>query len=245
VDEFVVLERLDHEEGEVHAAGDVAFEDGVADVPAPYRQALAVALFEVAAAHDGPVAVAGEDPLARLHLVVDVDDAGEACETAPDVDERLELPGINVPAVTGDVPPGREHQPCPRLRVVEDRLGRSRRVTVYPPRDEHDEHPVAARDRPLYDLAVVGCAGHDVDPALELGELADALRAAHADHLVTPLERVPDHVLPELPGGADDADPHAGAGVGPVRSTTVSSGADSWPPMSRRNGGYLSVIRVA
>jgi hypothetical protein len=52
---------------------------------------------------------------------------------------------------------------------------------VYPPRDEHDEHPVAARDRPLYDLAVVGCARHDGDQALELGELADALLAAYAD----------------------------------------------------------------
>ena len=80
---------------------------------------------------------------------------------------------------------------------------------MYPARDEHDEHPVAARDRPLDDLAVVGRAGHDVDPALELGELADALLAAHGDHLVPPVQRVLDHVPPELPGRADDADPHA------------------------------------
>jgi hypothetical protein len=43
---------------------------------------------------------------------------------------------------------------------------------------------VAAGDRPLYDLAVVGRSGHDVDPALELGELAEAVQAAHGDHLV-------------------------------------------------------------
>src|SRR4051794_18180320 len=100
------------------------------------------------------------------------------------------------------------HENTSRACVVEDRLRRLRRVPVYPPRDEHDEHPLAARDRPLYDLAVVGCAAHDVDPALELGELADALLAAHGDHLVPPIQRVLDHVLPELPGRTDDADPH-------------------------------------
>ena len=93
--------------------------------------------------------------------------------------------------------------------MVEDRLGRSRRVAVHSPRDEHDEHPVAARDSPLDDLAVVGCAGHDGDPPLELGELADALLAAHGNHLVLPVQRVLDQVLPKLPGRTDDADPHA------------------------------------
>src|SRR2546423_7038980 len=82
VNKIVVFEGLHHEEGEVHAARDVALEDGVAHVAAPHWQALAVALLEVAAAHDGPAGVAGEDALARLHLVVEVGDAGEACETA-------------------------------------------------------------------------------------------------------------------------------------------------------------------
>src|SRR3954452_5745251 len=208
VNEIVVFEGLHHEKGEVHAARDVALEDGVAHVPAPHRQALAVAFLEVAATHDGPAGVAGEDALGRLHLVVDVDDPGEASETAGDVDQCLKPPRIDVLAITSDVPAAREHEPRPRLRVVEDRLGRSRRVTVYPPRDEHDEYPVAARDRPPYDLAVVGCTGHYVDPAIELGELADALVAAHGNHLVPPIQRVLDHVPPELPGRADDADPH-------------------------------------
>src|SRR3954453_20159832 len=54
VDELVVLEGLDHEQRKVHAAGEVALEDGIADVPAPHRQALTLALLEVTAAHDGP-----------------------------------------------------------------------------------------------------------------------------------------------------------------------------------------------
>ena len=37
---------------------------------------------------------------------------------------------------------------------------------------------------------------------------ADALLAAHAHHLVAPVQRVLDHVPPELPGGADDAHLH-------------------------------------
>jgi hypothetical protein len=79
---------------------------------------------------------------------------------------------------------------------------------VYPPRDEHHEHPVAARDRSLYDLAVVGRARHDLDPILELGELSDALFPAHADDVVPTIQRVLDHVLPELSRRPDDADFH-------------------------------------
>ena len=115
--------------------------------------------------------------------------------------------------LVGDVPPGVRvagaREPESNRAIAPSACCRdARRVTVYPPRDEHDEYPVAARDRPLYDLAVVGCARHDVDPATEHGELADALLAAHGNHLVPPIQRVLDHVPPELPGCADDADPH-------------------------------------
>jgi hypothetical protein len=79
---------------------------------------------------------------------------------------------------------------------------------VHPAWDEDDEHAVAARDRPLDDVAVVGRAGHDHDPVPELGELADALLAAYGDHFVPPVQRVLDHVAPELPGRTDDADSH-------------------------------------
>jgi hypothetical protein len=92
--------------------------------------------------------------------------------------------------------------------VVEHRLGRSRRVPVDASRDEHDEHPVAPRDRTLDDLAVVSRSRNDGDARLERVELPHALLAARADHLVTPIQRVLDHVLPELPRGPDDADPH-------------------------------------
>ena len=166
----------------------------------------------------------------------------------PTLDERLEPPRVDVLAVAGDVPAAREHQPCARLGVVEHRLRRARRVAVHAARDEHDEHAVAARDRALDDVAVVGRAGHDGDPALELGELADALLAAHGDDLVPAVQRVLDHVLPELAGRADDADPHDGRRrrVGPDDVGRGSSSvAGSWPPMSRRKGGYLSVISVA
>jgi Bacterial regulatory proteins, luxR family len=73
----------------------------VAHVPTPHRQTVALALLEVAAPHDGPARAAGEHPPARLHLVVDVEYAGQACETPYYVDEDLEPPRIDVVAVTG------------------------------------------------------------------------------------------------------------------------------------------------
>src|SRR3954454_3406142 len=126
VDELVVLEGLHHEQGEVHAARDVALEDGVAHVSAPHGQALTLALLEVAAAHDGPPRVAGEHPPARLHLVVEVGEASETRERGEDLHDRLELPRIHVLAVARDVPPAREDEARARRRVVEHRLGRSR-----------------------------------------------------------------------------------------------------------------------
>ena len=173
----------------------------------------------------------------RLDLVVEVGEAGEPGEAAADVDERLELPRVDVLAVAGDVPPAREHQPRSRLGVVEHRLRRPRRVAVHAARDEHDEHPVAAGDGPLDDVAVVGRAGHDGDPALELGELADALLAAHGDDLVPAVQRVPDHVLAELAGRADDADPHGAATSGTAASAAAGTGISgpstpAWRPAS-------------
>jgi hypothetical protein len=75
VDQLVVLEGLYHEQGEVHAARDVAFEDRVAHVPTPHRQTLAFALFEIAPADDGPPRFAFKHSPARFHLIVDVYDA--------------------------------------------------------------------------------------------------------------------------------------------------------------------------
>src|SRR6266699_509453 len=58
VNELVVLEGRHHEEGKVHATRHVALENGIAHVPAPHWQALALALLEVAPAHDRPPRVA-------------------------------------------------------------------------------------------------------------------------------------------------------------------------------------------
>jgi hypothetical protein len=86
-------------------------------------------------------------------LVVEVGDAEETGERGEDLDDRPELPGVEVLAVAADVPAAGEPKPRPRLRVVEHRLGRSRRVAVDALRNEHDEHPLAPGDRPLDHLA--------------------------------------------------------------------------------------------
>ena len=77
MDQCIVGQRLYQKQGVVHAAGEVAGKDRVADVAAPYRQSLTLTLLQVAAAHDRPTRVAGEHPPAGLHLVVDVDDSSE------------------------------------------------------------------------------------------------------------------------------------------------------------------------
>jgi hypothetical protein len=76
VDEFVILEDRHHKESKVHATRHVAFENEIADVPAPHRQVLA--LLEIAPAHDGPPRVACKHSSARVDLVIEVHDASEA-----------------------------------------------------------------------------------------------------------------------------------------------------------------------
>src|SRR3954447_22153047 len=66
VNKIVVFEGLHHEQAEVHAARDVALVEGVAHVASAQWKALSVGLLEVAATHDGPAGVAGEDALGRL-----------------------------------------------------------------------------------------------------------------------------------------------------------------------------------
>src|SRR5581483_2154601 len=53
-----------------------------------------------------------------------------------------------------------------------------------------------------------GRSRDDTDAPLERVELPHALLAAHANHLVTAIQRLPDHVLPKLPRSPNDADPH-------------------------------------
>ena len=82
--QLVVLQGRHHEQGEVHPPGDVARQDGVAHVPAPHRKALALAFFELAAAHDGPPRIAGEHASAGFNLVIEVDRPDELAEPAQD-----------------------------------------------------------------------------------------------------------------------------------------------------------------
>src|SRR6267143_1177334 len=110
VDELVVLEGRHHEEGKVHATRHVALENGIAHMPAPHWQALALALLEVATAHDRPPRVACKHPSARLNLVVEVHNASEAREPTHDVHEHFDLPRVYVLAVSGNVTHAREDQ---------------------------------------------------------------------------------------------------------------------------------------
>ncbi len=223
VDEFVVLEGLHHEQGEVHAARDVAPKNWVAHVSAPNGQALALAFFEVAPPHHGPPGVAGKHPPARFHLIVDVHEASETRQPADDLQGPFERPRVHVLAVPRDVPSAREHETRSRTRMVEHRLGRSRRVLMDPPGDEHREHPVAPSDRALDDLAVVCRSRNDCDASLERVELPHAALPADADHLVAPIQRVLHHVLPELPGGPDDTDLHRVPPVAHSRCESVGA----------------------
>ena len=63
---------MHHEQRKVHAARQIAFEDRVTDVTAPYRQPLAFPLFEVAPPNDSPPSTAGKHPATRLDLVVEI-----------------------------------------------------------------------------------------------------------------------------------------------------------------------------
>src|SRR3982074_3626471 len=118
VDELVVLEGRHHEEGKVHATRHVALENGIAHVPAPHWQALALPLLGLAPAPAAPPRGPCKPPWGPFNLVVEVHNASEAREPTHDVHEHFDLPRVDVLAVASDVPPAREDQACPRIRVV-------------------------------------------------------------------------------------------------------------------------------
>src|SRR5512136_1846132 len=103
------------------------------------------------------------------------------------------------------MPATRKNEARARTRVVEHRLGRSRRVLVNPPRDQHGEHPVTSCHSLLDNLAVVRRAGNDGDTPLERVEFAYAALPTDANHLEAPVKRVLHHVPAELPRGPDNA----------------------------------------
>ena len=116
VDERVIFESCHHEEGKVHAPRDVARQDGVANVPTPDGQTLALTFFEVAPSHNRPPRVACKHAPASLHLVIEVHDAGEASKPADDMHEQFDLPRVHVLAIPCNVPSAREHEAPPDVR---------------------------------------------------------------------------------------------------------------------------------
>src|SRR5919206_1180269 len=74
-------------------------------------------------------------------------------------------------------------------------------------RNQHSEDGVTPAHRALDDLAVIRRSRNDGDPPRELGQLVHADLAAHGDDLVTPVQRVPHHISPQLARGPDYADP--------------------------------------
>src|SRR5581483_7566364 len=181
---LVVLEGLDHEQREIHTAGEVALEDGIAHVAAPHGQALALALLEPAATRHSPPRVAGEYPPARFHLVVELSHAGQPSDRVESFHREFERPRVGVPAISGDVPSAREQQACPGTGAVQHCLRRPRRVMLKSPGNQHGEHAVATRYRPLDDLAVVRRSREDRNAVLELGQLSYAGIAADRVYLV-------------------------------------------------------------
>src|SRR5438132_4226186 len=87
VDKRVIFESSHHEERKVHAARDVARQDGVANVPTPDWQTLALTFFEVAPSYNRPPRVACKHAPASLHLVIQVDDAAAPSKPADDMRE--------------------------------------------------------------------------------------------------------------------------------------------------------------
>ena len=87
---------------------------------------------------------------------------------------------------------------------------------VDPSRDQHLEDGVAARDRALTTWRSSVAPGMIVIRPRELRELAHADLAAHGDYLVAAVERVLDHVPPELARRTNDADSRTGRATGLV-----------------------------
>ena len=111
MDQFVIRKSLDHKQGKVDTTRYVAFKNRIADVAAPYRQALALPLFEFASTHDSPPTVTSEHSPTSFNLVVEISDPGKPCKPPDRLHERFELPRIDVLSVACNMPSAREHKP--------------------------------------------------------------------------------------------------------------------------------------
>ena len=162
----IVLESLDHEQGIVHAAGEVAGENGIAYVPAPYRQTLALSFLKIASAHDRPSGSAGKDLTARLHLVVKVNEGNDPRKPAGNLLLSLQGRRVHVLAIPRDVPAAGKDEARALRRIVEYRLGCSRRVMLVAPGHQHGENAITPCDRLLDHRAVICRTRHDADAVL-------------------------------------------------------------------------------
>lgn len=128
VDEGVVLQGMNHEEGKVNTPRQIARQDGILDMLAPDRQSLARAFFEVTASHHRPPLVAGENAPACLDLVLDFGDPHQPNDEADDREHHAKEKAVDVLAILCNVPAAGEHEACPRFAEVQDSLRSPTRV---------------------------------------------------------------------------------------------------------------------
>ncbi len=137
MDERVVLESLDHEQGIVNAAREVAGENGIAYVPTPDRQTLALSLLKIASAHDRPAGGAGKDPAAGLHLVVKVNEGNDPRKPAGNLLRSLQGWRVHDLAIPRDMPAAGKDEARALRRKVEYGLSCSRRIMLIAPGHQH------------------------------------------------------------------------------------------------------------
>ena len=115
---------------------------------------------------------------------------------------------------------------------------------VHPPRGENDENAIAPAHSAADHVTVVGRPRNNRDAIAKNVELGDALFTTDTHHLVAAIECVLDHVAPELPRRANDADlPRSVHIHGPnhdtrrCRSGTASGVPEHFAQGSFRNTG--------
>ena len=72
MDKRVVRKRVDHEEREINSTRAVTHKKRIAYVARPYGNAFTFTFLQVAATHNGPEFVTGEDAAACFDLIADI-----------------------------------------------------------------------------------------------------------------------------------------------------------------------------
>lgn len=182
--QIVVGERLYHKEGEIHAPCQIAGEYGIPDVSAPHGKTLAFAFFQVAPANNSPLRAAGEYPIARLYLIVQISDAQKAGNPAKDFHKNPELPWIDILTVSCDVPSTGEDKTSAWVCIVKHGLRRSSCVLLNAPWYENRKHAITSCNSFPDHGAVVRCPRVHRDLLAEIAEFADALFPTDSDNFI-------------------------------------------------------------